>query len=166
MVLFGIGHAFVYRWLISRLAGGHRVPAPLRFAGHALRPDVSVLGVFHAVQPVRRTLRRWSRMELSFWGIIALAEAFVLRRDPGAARQVKRALALFIALLCAALPAHADAVWRGELVCRRCTPRPTPQRLPTGSVLNPDNTLAHLSEDRQRHRGAPRLQAGVVRVCA
>lgn len=56
--------------------------------------------------------------------------------------------ALCFALLGAALPAHAEAVWHGDWYADLHATANT-QRLPTGSVLNPDNTLAHLSEDRQ-----------------
>jgi len=55
---------------------------------------------------------------------------------------------LCFALLGATLPAHAEAAWHGHWDVDLHATANT-QRLQTGSVLNPDNTLAHLSEDRQ-----------------
>lgn len=59
---------------------------------------------------------------------------------------MKRALCL--ALLGATLPAHAESDWQSHGHVDLHATAGT-QRLQTGSVLNPDNTLAHLSEDRQ-----------------
>jgi hypothetical protein len=54
IVLFGILHAFHLPLAESRLAGRHRA-ARTAFRRPAFLHDVSVLGVFHPVQPVRRT---------------------------------------------------------------------------------------------------------------
>jgi hypothetical protein len=76
IVLFGIGHAFVYRWLATAWPAGI-APRALRFAGMQFFMTFMFWEFFTPFNQFGEPLPLVA-LELVFWGIIALAEAFVL----------------------------------------------------------------------------------------
>jgi hypothetical protein len=76
IVLFGIGHAFVYRWLATAWPAGI-VPRALRFAGLQFFMTFMFWEFFTPFNQFGEPLPLVA-LELVFWGIIALAEAFVI----------------------------------------------------------------------------------------
>jgi hypothetical protein len=76
IVLFGIGHAFVYRWLAAAWPAGI-APRALRFAGMQFFMTFMFWEFFTPFNQFGEPLPLVA-LELVFWGIIALAEAFVL----------------------------------------------------------------------------------------
>lgn len=76
IVLFGIGHAFVYRWLAAAWPTGI-APRALRFAGLQFFMTFLFWEFFTPFNQFGEPLLLVA-LELIFWGIIALAEAFVL----------------------------------------------------------------------------------------
>ena len=76
IVLFGIGHAFVYRWLAAAWPAGI-APRALRFAGLQFFMTFMFWEFFTPFNQFGEPLPLVA-LELTFWGIIALAEAFVL----------------------------------------------------------------------------------------
>lgn len=76
LVLFGIGHAFVYRWLSPAWPAGIR-PRALRFAGLHFFLTFLFWEFFTPFNQFGEPLPLVA-LELSFWAIIALAEAFVI----------------------------------------------------------------------------------------
>ena len=76
IVLFGIGHAFVYRWLSAAWPAGI-VPRALRFAGLQFFMTFMFWEFFTPFNQFGEPLALVA-LELGFWAIIALAEAFVI----------------------------------------------------------------------------------------
>jgi hypothetical protein len=76
IVLFGIGHAFVYRWLAAAWPAGI-LPRALRFAGLQFFMTFMFWEFFTPFNQFGEPLLLVA-LELTFWAVIALAEAFVL----------------------------------------------------------------------------------------
>jgi hypothetical protein len=76
IVLFGIGHAFVYRWLAAAWPAGI-LPRALRFAGLQFFMTFMFWEFFTPFNQFGEPLPLVA-LELTFWAVIALAEAFVL----------------------------------------------------------------------------------------
>jgi hypothetical protein len=76
IVLFGIGHAFVYRWLAAAWPGGI-LPRALRFAGLQFFMTFMFWEFFTPFNQFGEPLPLVA-LELVFWGVIALAEALVI----------------------------------------------------------------------------------------
>jgi hypothetical protein len=76
IVLFGIGHAFVYRWLAAAWPAGI-LPRALRFAGLQFCMTFLFWEFFTPFNQFGEPLPLVA-LELLFWGVIALAEAFVI----------------------------------------------------------------------------------------
>jgi hypothetical protein len=76
IVLFGIGHAFVYRWLSAAWPAGI-VPRALRFAGLHFFMTFMFWEFFTPFNQFGEPLALVA-LELVFWAIIALSEAFVI----------------------------------------------------------------------------------------
>jgi hypothetical protein len=76
IVLFGIGHAFVYRWLAAAWPAGI-APRALRFAGLHFFMTFLFWEFFTPFNQFGEPLPLIA-LELVFWAIIALAEAFVI----------------------------------------------------------------------------------------
>jgi len=76
IVLFGIGHAFVYRWLSAAWPAGI-TPRALRFAGLHFFMTFLFWEFFTPFNQFGEPLPLIA-LELVFWAIIALAEAFVI----------------------------------------------------------------------------------------
>jgi hypothetical protein len=76
IVLFGIGHAFVYCWLAAAWPAGI-LPRALRFAGLQFFMTFMFWEFFTPFNQFGEPLLLVA-LELTFWAVIALAEAFVL----------------------------------------------------------------------------------------
>lgn len=76
LVLFGIGHAFVYRWLAVAWPPGI-LPRALRFAGLQFFMTFMFWEFFTPYNQFGEPLQLVA-LELVFWGTIALAEAVVI----------------------------------------------------------------------------------------
>jgi len=76
LVLFGIGHAFVYRWLAVAWPQGV-LPRAARFAGLLFFMTFLFWEFFTPFNQFGEPLRLIA-LELSFWAAIAIAEALVI----------------------------------------------------------------------------------------
>ena len=76
MVLFGIGHAFIYRWLSVAWPQGI-LPRALRFAGLLFFMTFLFWEFFTPFNQFGEPLPLVA-LELSFWALIAIAEAFAI----------------------------------------------------------------------------------------
>ena len=76
IVLFGVLHAFIYRWLSPAWPAGI-VPRALRFAGLQFFMTFMFWEFFTPFNQFGEPLALVA-LELGFWAIIALAEAFVI----------------------------------------------------------------------------------------
>lgn len=76
LVLFGMGHAFIYRWLSVAWPRGIAQRA-LRFAGLQFFMSFLFWEFFTPVNQFGEPLPLVA-LELSFWGAIAVSEAFVI----------------------------------------------------------------------------------------
>ena len=76
LVLFGVGHAFVYRWLSPAWPAGI-TPRALRFAGLQFFMVFMFWEFFTPFNQFGEPLPLVA-LELVFWGVIALTEAFVI----------------------------------------------------------------------------------------
>ena len=76
LLLFGIGHAFVYKWLAVAWPRGV-APRALRFAGLVFFMSYLFWEFFTPFNQFGEPLPLIA-LELSFWALIALAEAFAI----------------------------------------------------------------------------------------